>query len=326
MKPSVLIVLSNGVSDIRMEFAAQALTRAGHAVEIMSAVPMWTIAMFDVFIVSRPGLEMCDFCDNVFQSQRPLIVDMDDDFTTIPPHSPAYKVVGPGRGGYIKRLMHTIQNTTVMTTTNTRLAAAYERPDAVIVPNGYDAENTYWQASGPNRDMLTIGWAGSLTHREDFRTIENILHAILQERKNVQVIIGADYEIYRQFKPHLPKQRLYFPGMTYQDYPLMLSWWDILLAPLEDIPFNAAKSDIKLVEAGAKSIPWIASPIPSYQEWKAGGILASTPGDWYQAINTLLDNPELRRHLGDQGHAQAVTRAATVIGEQWVALVDQLKP
>jgi glycosyltransferase involved in cell wall biosynthesis len=83
-------------------------------------------------------------------------------------------------------------------------------------------------------------------------------------------------------------RRLYLPAASAEDIPYVLSQFDILLLPLEDTIFNQAKSDLSVVEAGVLRLPWIASPIPAYKEWKEGGLLAEM-GEWCESITRLVN-------------------------------------
>ncbi len=55
------------------------------------------------------------------------------------------------------------------------------------------------------------------------------------------------------------------------------------------------------MEAGIKKIPWLASPIHSYQRWNAGGILAESIEDWYFGLKKLILDPQARLRLGEAG-------------------------
>jgi glycosyltransferase involved in cell wall biosynthesis len=137
----------------------------------------------------------------------------------------------------------------------------------------------------------------------------------------------GDPEIYRMFATTPEKQKLFMPMVPYELYPLMLSLWDIMLVPLLENHFNMAKSDIKLVEAGAKGIPYIASKMPVYEPWfkevgnKAG--MLSTNNEWYENIKYLVQNPEERMKMGKAGKAAAKTREMMELGKLWRAVIDQ---
>jgi hypothetical protein len=56
-----------------------------------------------------------------------------------------------------------------------------------------------------------------------------------------------------------------------------------------------------------------------------GGVFAPTPDDWYNQIEALVLNGELRQSLGAVGHTKSLTRTSAEIGKLWVDLVGRVK-
>jgi len=77
--------------------------------------------------------------------------------------------------------------------------------------------------------------------------------------------------------------------------------FDINLAPLEvGNPFCEAKSELKFFEAALSGVATIASPTgPFRRAIRNGetGFLASTPGEWSDALETLIADPSLGRRI-----------------------------
>jgi hypothetical protein len=109
------------------------------------------------------------------------------------------------------------------------------------------------------------------------------------------------------------------PLLPHQQY-LAAIGGDIGLAPLAAGPFNAFKSELKLLEYSGLAMAWIASAAPAYgdlcQRWGWAGRLCRHPHDWIAHVEALLD-PATRQREGQQlqrlahsqqGHAQAVGR------------------
>ena len=106
-------------------------------------------------------------------------------------------------------------------------------------------------------------------------------------------------------------------------YPAMFAFFDIFLAPLIDDVFNRAKSDLKLVDGGARGIPCIASPLPMYSDWAGGVLFANSDSEWENQLLKLIDNRELREALGKEGRERAKTRTIDKIGERWEGVIQQ---
>jgi glycosyltransferase involved in cell wall biosynthesis len=190
-----------------------------------------------------------------------------------------------------------------------------------VIPNGWSADNPYWKRFYPH-DGVHIGWAGTITHREDFKLCLSALLEVTRRYPEAKIFIGGDVEIYQMLKQVPEKQKFFLPMMTYEDYPHMLGFFDILIAPLIDDEFNRAKSDIKLVDAGAKGIPWVASSIEFYREWKDGGYIAGYKDDWIQALSHLVRMPGHREDVGEWGHKKALTREMGTLVHTWIRAIE----
>jgi len=93
--------------------------------------------------------------------------------------------------------------------------------------------------------------------------------------------------------------------------------------PEEDDPFTLTKGDLPLIEAGIRKIPWLASPIPVYEDWGAGGILV-TDENWKTAIKELAENPTERKTLGEAGFEKAKERESTKNLQLWKEVLQEL--
>lgn len=90
-------------------------------------------------------------------------------------------------------------------------------------------------------------------------------------------------------------------------YPEFMQWmasnldWDFAIAPLCDDGFNAAKSDLKLLDYGMLGIPAIFSRGPTFrhsvQEGVTGLLADNTAESWYTALKRMLEDQPLRERL-----------------------------
>jgi glycosyltransferase involved in cell wall biosynthesis len=194
----------------------------------------------------------------------------------------------------------------------------------VVIPNCWDEENPLWDVPKLPSDMVRIGWIGTTTHFEDFQIARDALQLVMAERPLTKAVIGLDPKIYDLFGDIPETRKLFIPGMSYNEYPAFYKYTDIILVPLLDTHFNRAKSEIKLIEAGAAGQPWLASPLPAYLEWGAGGVYANTLDEWVGKLRVLVDSPELRATIGAQGRARAERFTSELMAKQWQILLETL--
>ncbi len=118
---------------------------------------------------------------------------------------------------------------------------------------------------------------------------------------------------------------MYIPLVGHEEFPYVLSQLDMLLVPLRNLPFNLSLPDTILMQAGARGIPWLATPIPSFRDWMAGGILTETVGDdWHLNIRHLVMDQDLRNSLGRNGREAARAREMQYVGKLWLDAISRL--
>jgi hypothetical protein len=77
---------------------------------------------------------------------------------------------------------------------------------------------------------------------------------------------------------------------------------DISLASVIDNPFNRGKSELKIIESGAKKVPFIGSNCLTYNRTNANVDLCSNDDEWYESIKELTCDAQLRKELGEELH------------------------
>lgn len=333
-KKSIILIRANAVSDFRIDLAARHLERHGFEVETFTEIPYYKAGQTDAFICCRPGIQMIDFLNTALSAKRPVVVDLDDDFNAIPKHNPAFRYTGGGHPTYLRELDKLIKQPGVITTyASPELQNRYHH-DGIIIPNYWDEENDAWELARDKRDpqFIKFGFSGTTTHRMDFEIIKIALLRILKEFPDTKMVVNLDGNIYNHFTDIPENRKLFLPGISYKDYPLIFRYIDILLVPLKDTHFNRAKSDVKLIEAGASKTAWIASNLPMYQEWGAGGILVDdnkgTPEQltekWYEVIKSAIEPNNIMPAVITDGYAKAMTRTSELVCQKWLELMDTI--
>ena len=324
---SILCIHANAVSDFRVDLAARHLERAGYDVETITYVPFYKASQFDLIICCRPGIDMIEFLKVCIIAGKPVIVDLDDDFNSIPRHNPAYPHTGAGHPTYLMNLRQLLQDPHVTTTYASPELANRYKIDGTVIPNCWDDENPHWEkmeTRETKRDgLINIGFSGTSTHREDFNIAEPAIKKLLDENQNLRIVAQLDEQIYKRFIMYPERQKLFLPPLPYYDYPLSYRYFDIMVVPLRDTRFNRAKSDVKLSECGVAKVPYVASALPQYTDWGVGGLTVADNG-WEDALRALVESEELRKALGQAGHEKALTRKASVVCQTWVELAERL--
>lgn len=182
-----------------------------------------------------------------------------------------------------------------------RLAAIVPGP-IEVVPNMLSL--VWWRNSlaGHPRTLPppVIGWTGGDRPAADFAPMLTAWAAIARAYPAVHFVVGCGQEP-EGLRAAIPAARLTVRGWCApQDLPRQWRDIDIACLPLADNAFNATKSPLKAIEAGAAGAAVVASPTVYRATLRAGidALLADHTADaWEAALRRLLDDPKLRRTL-----------------------------
>jgi glycosyltransferase involved in cell wall biosynthesis len=154
-----------------------------------------------------------------------------------------------------------------------------------VLPTGLDVESYY--SSGPKKrdDRIRLVWIGSQSTLPYLAEIIPVLEEIGASNKKVVLRIIAD----RFFD--LVNMEVERRQWSLTDQVRNLQECDIGLSPLPDNRFTRGKCGFKILQYFATGLPVIASPVGINETLllKSGaGLLASTPEEWENAIQSML--------------------------------------
>lgn len=256
---------------------------------------------YDVFYVQREAfLFGTTYFENRMSRKVPMIFDFDDAIW-LQNVSEANK-----RLAWLKRPEKTadlIKMATLVFAGNEYLAE-YARPinsNVVIVPTTIDTDvyiskpaNAYEAANRP----VCIGWSGSVTTIQHFQFAEAFLLRLKQQfgdRITIKVIGDEKF--------HHEALGIIGQGWKKETELQDLSEFDIGIMPLPDDKWSKGKCGLKGLQYMALGIPTIMSPVGVNCEiiqHGENGMLA-TEGQWIEQIKELIQSPELRKKIGQEG-------------------------
>lgn len=205
--------------------------------------------------------------------------------------------------------IETIQKCDLVTVTTEKLAEHYRQfnSNVVVLPNYLDY--MWWgkPLEIKSRGKLRLGWMGSLSHREDLMMIAPVIKKIIDKYDFVKFIscgAGGKVDIYGEdlFKDIPPENREHIHGVPLEFWAIKSKTldFDIGIAPLLDDEFNSGKSAIKYYEYGANGVPGVYSDTIVYNKTvkhAKTGFLAKTPDDWFNYLEKLILNEDIRREI-----------------------------
>ncbi|WP_205480433.1 glycosyltransferase family 4 protein [Sphingomonas arenae] len=169
---------------------------------------------------------------------------------------------------------------------------------------------------------VTIGWTGTFSSRGYLDLLRPVFQDLARERTfRLRVIGNFDYE--------LPGVDLDVVRWTAEREVEDLQALDIGVYPLTDDDWVTGKSGLKAIQYMAFGIPCVATAVgttPDIIRDGENGLLVRSIDEWLLALRRLIDEPDLRRRLGEQAREDAVARYSlhAIAGDYRRVLADTL--
>ncbi len=169
-----------------------------------------------------------------------------------------------------------------------------------VLSNGW---NSHWRAFGnaiesrlPEKKSICY-FAGTSNHDQDLYNISEEISDFLGKNPSVTLTVYGDIDlcvfqsVASQVKKGTPVPFYLFPTI------IRNAW--VSIAPLIDSNFNACKSAIKFIESGLFGVPVIASRTADLERMSNTGLIfAGSKGQWFEALNKLLNEKNYREAVG----------------------------
>lgn len=336
----------HGCGFLRMIWPARALAAAGH--EVVLVMPDGAVDAFgrpypasglkghvdadgktvavtmpkdaDVMVLQRVTHRALAEAVPIWQKRGvAVVIDMDDDLSSIHPTNPAWRALHPteGKPGFSWRVAEqACRDATLVTTSTPALAQRYapHGRSAVLyncVPERY--------LTIPHEDSNVIGWGGSvLSHPDDLQAMGTSVARIVDAGAAALRIVGPGDGVEYALGLGVSRNWSASGGVNIGQWPNQLaSDIGIGIAPLADTRFNESKSWLKPLEYAALGIPCVMSPRAEYQRLHELGVgrLAAKPREWERTLRALAVDATQRAELSEAG--RAVAAGLTIERNAW---------
>jgi len=169
----------------------------------------------------------------------------------------------------------------------------------------------------PVSDSITVGWTGSHSTLKYLDEVVPILQRLEEKYGDT-----FRFVVIANRAPSLALHRLEFIPWVEETEIKDLMNLDIGIMPLTDDMWAKGKCGFKALQYMALQIPAVTSPVgvnTRIIESGVTGFLCTTADEWFQAIDTLMQNAQLRRHMGEQGRKK-IERDYSVISNSSTVL------
>lgn len=251
-----------------------------------------------VYMFNRISSHGLDFLYKLKAQGVKIIMDLDDHYQIDPSH---YLFQTFMREGMTNHLIANIKLADVVTVTTSLLASKIRHLNSniVIIPNALPFDQDQFSISNERESKTPVVWVGGASHHNDLKLIQNVPLA----DKMTFVGYNPDNKEWIKIKLDHPKVS-YESELRLNNYMRAYDGHKIAIAPLTDTVFNSCKSNLKVLEAGAKGLPIICSQVEPYYNSvdKDVVIYANNKTEWHSELTKLI---VYKDYCQDQGEKLA---------------------
>lgn len=306
-----LLILTDGINGVvyhriyaphlRMQINGEA------EVDVCQSQAEWMtvdLAPYDVIVFSRwLGKNQYDVLKRITDAGKPYVIDVDD-YWVLPKYNPAYWAYRKGIKNSIKDAIN-YADAVFCTTPKLANQVRAINDNVYIVPNCLDTSHNQWKQPKEKNERVKIGWVGGITHEEDLKLIADDINSM---DVDFYICGYTPSDHWNNIVKLIPKANI-VQGTSVFEYGEVYKHFDFVLAPLVDNTFNNCKSELKIVEAAAYSIPIICSAVYPYLYHTANdGVIFATQNNWKASIQKLIDaGHSVRQSMGESNRIYCET-------------------
>ena len=227
--------------------------------------------------------------------QKPVIYDFDDSIFVL------HTAEANGRFGWLKFPGKTasicrLSNHVVV---GNSFLADYTRKynrRVTIIPTSVDTARYQPVKKTGSAGPVVVGWTGSSTSQTYLEMFAPVLRELVA-RRHIELHVISDR------RPLLPGVQHIWRRWSADTETQDLSALDIGIMPMPDDAWSRGKCSLKALQYMAMGIPAVCSRVgtnPEVIKQGENGFLAATPEEWLGRLESLVDDPTLRRKLGQE--------------------------
>lgn len=314
----------------RVLLPLMAMRERGHDVvnvvqEYKRVIDIRPLAGCDYVHIHRPALLYDDGEVVTKLLERGIVVGFDEDDNVIDmPEGLEQKTDQPwlprARRNFELLLEH-VSRVQLVTTPSDHLADRFEAAGAqnVHVVDNY-LPGAFNRVEPRGHHGFAIGWHAGREHLVDAELLGLVptLERLLDEHPDAHAVtINIDLTQVGMRHPRYSCEE----AMPIERLTQRIADFDVGLVPLADIPFNRGRSNVKAREYAAAGVPWLASPVGSYERLgeEEGGRLVED-GEWFEAIDELIRSRRARAKQGKRAKAWAKRETIWNMADVWERL------
>lgn len=196
----------------------------------------------------------------------------------------------------VKRIIKWADKVTVGNTFLAEYANQYN-DNIEVIPTTIDTVNVHNKAVSHDAEKVVIGWTG--TH-----TTAQYLNEIIPIIKDLESIHNIEFRVISNHHPGFKLECLNYIKWSRETEVEDLLGIQIGIMPMTDSDWTKGKCGFKALQYMALGMAAVVSPVgvnTAIVQNDVNGLICSTPEDWKNALQRLINSAELRNRLGLNG-------------------------
>jgi glycosyltransferase involved in cell wall biosynthesis len=234
---------------------------------------------------------------------RPIVYDFDDAI---------YLPSGNALKDLVRRpqkttaIAHLASEVIVCNDSLRQLCLAYN-PNVTVIPTSVDTDALFLPRSyaepAPQPKPVRLGWIGSHSTAHYLHELAAPLQRLASRYSIEVLVVGAGREV------RIPGVKVINEEWSLSTEVERFRSLDIGLYPLKDGLWERGKPSFKTIQYMAVGVPAVVSSVGSARDVVQDGVngfLVQTEDQWVDRIASLIDDPSLRRRMGEAGRSTAL--------------------
>lgn len=189
-----------------------------------------------------------------------------------------------------------------------------------VLPTGLDLAPYRIHPPRENDRIVRLVWIGSNGMLRHLRALSGALEQL--GRRFPQVVLRIICGRFFELQSMRVEQHLW----SCETEVSALATSDIGLNPLADDPFARGKCGFKVLQYHAAGLPVVTSPVGVNARYVRDGVTgyaARDPSEWVEKLSALIEDPDLRRRMGQAGRSDVEAFDVNVLGRRFCGLIEQ---
>ena len=239
--------------------------------------------------------------------KKPIVLDLDD-ATYIRYTSPRYGNIGSALK-FFGKTDKLIERASLVICGNRFIAEYVEakKTKAVVIPTVVDTD--IFCPVEKHNDVPVVGWIGTHSTFPFLESIFPVLKKLAEKHRFILKVVGSGRDDVRLDGVEVINQKWDLEREVEDFRSIDVGLYPVTVSASANRDWILGKSGFKAIQYLAVGVPFVMSPVGVCAEIGEPGTThfnAETDEDWYNFLNKLLSDPELRQRMGRNARQHSI--------------------